>query len=75
MCFIGFSIPEYLVAITDRGEWTISMIFEIYLGFAEPGDQYLCNSDNFPFFIHFLPSWVTTVENILPNFQILVSIF
>lgn len=51
MCFIGFSIPEYLVAITDRGEWTISMIFEIYLGFAGYGDQYLCNSDDFPFFI------------------------
>jgi hypothetical protein len=51
------------------------MMFEIYLGFAEHGDQYSYNSDIFPFFIHFLPSYVTTIENLLSNFQILVSIF
>jgi hypothetical protein len=27
------------------------MMFEIYFGIAEPGDQCSCNSDDFPFFI------------------------
>ena len=37
----GTTLPASLAAIANRGEWTISMMFEIYLGFAEPGDQYL----------------------------------
>ena len=35
------TLPASLAAIANRGEWTISMMFKIYLGFAEPGDQYL----------------------------------
>ena len=30
-----------MAAIANRGEWTVSMMFDVYLGFAEPGDQYL----------------------------------
>ena len=37
----GTTLPASLAAIANRGEWTISMMFEVYLGFAEPGDQYL----------------------------------
>lgn len=37
----GTTLPGSLAAIANRGEWTISMMFEVYLGFAEPGDQYL----------------------------------
>ena len=37
----GTTLPASLAAIANRGEWTISMVFEVYLGFAEPGDQYL----------------------------------
>ena len=37
----GTTLPASLAAIANRGEWTVSMMFEIYLGFAEPGDQYL----------------------------------
>jgi hypothetical protein len=34
-------MPASLPAIANRGEWTVSMMFEVYLGFAEPADQYL----------------------------------
>ena len=37
----GATICAALAAIVSRGEWTISMMFEVYLGFTEPGDQYL----------------------------------
>ena len=37
----GTTLPASLAAIANRGEWTINMMFEVYLGFAEPGDQYL----------------------------------
>ena len=37
----GTTLPASLAAIANRGEWSIGMMFEIYLGFAEPGDQYL----------------------------------
>ena len=37
----GTTLPASLAAIANRGEWTVSMMFDIYLGFAEPGDQYL----------------------------------
>ena len=37
----GTTLPASLAVIANRGEWTISMMFEVYLGFAEPGDQYL----------------------------------
>ena len=37
----GTTLPASLAAIANRGEWTISMVFEVYLGFVEPGDQYL----------------------------------
>ena len=37
----GTTIPASLAAIANRGEWTIIMMFEVCLGFAEPGDQYL----------------------------------
>ena len=37
----GTTLPASLAAIANRGEWTVSMMFKIYLGFAEPGDQYL----------------------------------
>jgi hypothetical protein len=37
----GTTLPASLPAIANRGEWTVSMLFEVYLGFAEPGDQYL----------------------------------
>jgi len=30
-----------LVSVARRGEWTQGSIFDIYLQFAEPGDQYL----------------------------------
>ena len=35
------TLPESLTAIANNGEWTIYMMFEVYLGFADPGDQYL----------------------------------
>ena len=35
------TLPASLAAMANHGEWTIPMMFEIYLGFAEPGDQYL----------------------------------
>ena len=37
----GTTLPASLAAIANRGEWKISVMFEVYLGFAEPGDQYL----------------------------------
>ena len=37
----GTTLPASLAEIANRGEWTISMMFEVYLGFAEPGNQYL----------------------------------
>ena len=37
----GTTISASLAAIANSGEWTIYMMFEVYLGFAEPGDQYL----------------------------------
>ena len=37
----GTTLPASLAAIANRGEWTVSMMFDVYLGFAEPGDQYL----------------------------------
>ena len=37
----GTTLPASLAAIANRGEWKVSMMFEMYLGFAEPGDQYL----------------------------------
>ena len=37
----GTTLPASIAAIANRGEWSISMIFDVYLGFAEPGDHYL----------------------------------
>jgi hypothetical protein len=37
----GTTLPASLAAIVNHGEWTISMMFEVYLGFAEPGYHYL----------------------------------
>ena len=35
------TLPASLAAIVNCGEWKIPMMFEVYLGFADPGDQYL----------------------------------
>lgn len=37
----GTTLPASLSAIANRGEWLVSVMFDIYLGFAEPGDCYL----------------------------------
>ena len=37
----GTTLPASLAAIANRGEWMLGMTFDVYLGFAEPGDQYL----------------------------------
>ena len=37
----GNTLPVSLAAIVNRGEWKISMMFEVYLSFSEPGYQYL----------------------------------
>ena len=37
----GTTLPASLAAVANRGEWKVSIMFDIYLGFAEPGDQYL----------------------------------
>ena len=37
----GTTFPASLVSVARRGEWTQGSIFDIYLQFAEPGDQYL----------------------------------
>lgn len=37
----GTTMPASLSAIANRGEWSVSVMFDIYLGFAEPGDCYL----------------------------------
>ena len=37
----GTTLSASLAAIASWGEWMISMMFEVYLSFAEPGDQYL----------------------------------
>ena len=37
----GTTLPAFLAEIENRGEWTVSMMFGVYLGFAEPGDKYI----------------------------------
>ena len=37
----GTTLPESLASISNRGEWSLSTVIDIYLGFSEPGDQYL----------------------------------
>ena len=37
----GTTLPASMAAVANRGEWSLSMVFDIYLGFSEPGDQYL----------------------------------
>ena len=37
----GATLPESLASIANRIEWTVSMIIEVYLGFEDPGYQYL----------------------------------
>ena len=37
----GTTPPSSLAAISNRGQWSVSMMFEVYLIFADPGDQYL----------------------------------
>ena len=37
----GTTLPPPLPSIAQRGEWSQGLIFDIYLLFAEPGDQYL----------------------------------
>ena len=35
------TMPASLAEIVNCGEWKISMMFEVYLGFADTGDKYL----------------------------------
>ena len=37
----GTTLPASMAAIANRGEWSLSTVMDIYLGFAEPGDHYL----------------------------------
>ena len=37
----GTTLPASMAAIANRGEWNLSTVMDIYLGFAEPGDHYL----------------------------------
>ena len=37
----GTTLPPPLPAVANRGEWSQGAVFDVYLLFAEPGDQYL----------------------------------
>ena len=37
----GITLSASLSIAANSGEWKIAMLFEVYLGFADPGDQYL----------------------------------
>ena len=43
-CYIfitGTTVPPSLISVVLRGEWSMGKVFDVYLNFAECGDNYL----------------------------------